>query len=95
MLGPLGHDVVAGLGLGFQVFEGVAFPCYLGLSIAGASLVGREIGKRSRVGALEVVGSARFVARFLGVAFAISFWLGGELLVPFFTSSGRRPVIRA
>jgi len=85
VLGERGEAVTAALGIGFQVFEGVAFPCYLGVSIAGSSLVGREIGARNRAGALEVVESARYVSRFLGAGFALIFWLGGRYLVPLFT----------
>ena len=85
VLGRLDHTVTAGLGLGFQVFEGLAFPCYLGVSIAGASLVGRELGAGNREGVLEAVGSTRFVARVLGLGFAAAFWFGGTYLVPVFT----------
>jgi len=85
VLTPLGDEVTAGLGVGFQVFEGVAFPCYLGVSIAGSSLVGRELGARNRDGVLEVVGSARALARGLGLVFAALFWFGGPALVASFT----------
>ena len=85
VLTRLGSAATAGLGIGFQVFEGIAFPAYLGISIAGSSLVGRAIGARDRVAALEVVRSVRWVARVLGIFFALSFYFGAGFLVPFFT----------
>ena len=85
VLTPLGDEVTAGLGLGFQVFEGLAFPCYLGVAIAGSTLVGREIGARNRDGVLEVVRSARFVARVLGIAITGIFLFVGPLVVTAFT----------
>jgi len=81
----LGTEVTAGLGLGFQVFEGVAFPCYLGVSIAGSSLVGRAIGAQDREAAWCVVRSTRKLARGLGLAFALLFFFGGAALAPLFT----------
>ncbi len=85
VLSPLGEDTTAGLGLGFQIFEGISFPCYLGVAIAGSSLVGREIGAKNRQGVLDVVRSARFVSRFLGVAFAGIFLFVGPPVVAWFT----------
>jgi len=80
-----GEATTAALGIGFQVFEGVAFPCYLGVAIAGSSLVGRAIGAREPEEAWRVVHSARAVSRVTGLTFAGLFWFGGELLVPLFT----------
>lgn len=76
---------LAGLGVGFQVFEGLAFPCYLGLAVAGSSLVGREIGARNPLGVAEVVGSARALGRVLGILCALAFWFLGPLMVHYFT----------
>jgi len=77
ILGRLGDAARAGLGVGFQVFEGVAFPCYLGVSIAASSLVGRAIGAGERETALAVVDGGRLVSRCLGASLAMIFWLGG------------------
>lgn len=85
VLTPLGDAVTAGLGVGFQVFEGISFPCYLGISIAGSSLIGRELGARNRAGVLEVVGCTRFWSRTAGLVFAALFWFGGPYLVNAFT----------
>jgi MATE family multidrug resistance protein len=43
-ISPLGPSVNAGLGVGFGVLEAVAWPVYLGLSVAVASIVGRRLG---------------------------------------------------
>ena len=84
VLARLGDEVTAGLGIGVQVFEGVAFPCYLGVSMAAAALVGHELGARDRAGALEVVRLARRVGRWLGGGLTLLFFLLGPLLVPVF-----------
>ena len=86
VLTSLGDAALAGLGIGFQVFEGLSFPCYLGLAVAGSSLVGREIGARNEAGVIEVVGSARALGRILGIIFALLFWFVGPHLVQFFTT---------
>lgn len=85
VLSGLGDATMAGLGIGFQVFEGLSFPCYLGLAVAGSSLVGREIGARNPKGVVEVVGSARALGRVLGLSCALLFWFLGPYLVPLFT----------
>jgi Na+-driven multidrug efflux pump len=81
----LGDDALAGLGIGFQVFEGLSFPCYLGLAIAGSSLVGREIGARNPSAVAEVVGSARALGRILGLTWALLFYFVGPYAVQIFT----------
>jgi len=85
VLAPLSTEVKAGLGIGFQVFEGLAFPCYLGVGIAAASLVGQKLGARDADGAFEVVSAARFVARCLGLLMTGVFIFLGPLIVPLFT----------
>ena len=85
VLDRLGDAARAGLGLGFQVFEGLAFPCYLGVSIGASSLVGRAIGARDAEGAWEVVRAGRLVARILGLCFALLFLFAGPFVVPWFT----------
>ncbi len=78
-------EVKGGLGIGFQVFEGVAFPCYLGIGIAGASLVGRKLGAKDHAGALDVVWSARFIGRSVGIAMTLLFLIPSRWIVPWFT----------
>ncbi len=82
---PLGDPVVAGLGLGFQVFEGVSFPCFLGISIACASLVGRSLGARDPDAAWRAVRSARRIGLGTGLAMTALFWAAARWLVPAFT----------
>lgn len=65
----------AGLGIGFQVFEGVAYPVYLGLAMAGASLVGRALGASDRAAAWQVVHNTRWFARVAGILATLGFLL--------------------
>ncbi|MFT4711374.1 MAG: Na+-driven multidrug efflux pump, partial [Planctomycetota bacterium] len=44
VLSELDDAVKAALGIGFQVFDGVSFPVFLGIGLAGSSLVGRSLG---------------------------------------------------
>lgn len=85
VLRPFSIEVKAGMGIGFQVFEGLAFPCYLGVGMAAASLVGQKLGAGNPKEAMEVVKAARFVGRCLGVFMTIVFLFVGEWIVPFFT----------
>ncbi len=85
VLEPLSTEVKAGLGIGFQVFEGLAFPCYLGVGIASASLVGQKLGAHQPEAALQVVHAARFVARCLGLIMTAVFFFLGAHIVPIFT----------
>jgi MATE family multidrug resistance protein len=78
VLSELDPAVTAGLGIGFQVFEGVAFPCFLGVATATASLVGRSLGARDEAGALETVRAARRVGNVLGVLATIAFLVGAR-----------------
>jgi MATE family multidrug resistance protein len=85
VISPLGRDVQAGLGIGFTAFEGFSFPFYLGTAMAGASLVGRELGRGTPERAIEVVHAARRAGRCLGLAFLLLFYLGAPVLVPLFS----------
>lgn len=84
VLAPLGEAAMAGLGIGFNAFEGLSFPFFLGVAVAGSSLVGRRLGAGDERAAREVVSSARLVGRLFGIAFALLFWFGGPWLVPLF-----------
>lgn len=83
---PLGPAVIGGLGVGFQVFEGISFPCFLGVAMAAASLVGRCLGAGDRVAAKRAVRNAYRVGTTFGVLMAGAFWFGGPHLVPHFTT---------
>lgn len=85
VLRPMSPAVKAGLGLGFQVFEGVSFPCYLGVAVAGASLVGRRLGAGDREGALAVVRATRFAGRCVAIAATAVFLGAGRPLAELFT----------
>jgi multidrug resistance protein, MATE family len=85
VLSELPDAVTAGLGLGFQVFEGLAYPAFLGIGMACASLVGRHLGARDERAVFETIQSARFAGRILGVAATVAFLVGGSLLGPIFT----------
>ena len=85
VLSKLGTAVTAGLGIGFQVFEGVAFPCYLGFAVAGSSLVGRAVGALDADAAWRVVRRTRASGRVLGLVCSAGFLAGGRWLIPLFT----------
>ncbi len=76
---PLGNDTLAALGIGFAVFEGVSFPIYLGVSMAGASLVGRALGAGNREDAVAAVRSVRILALCLGTITMLVFLTCAEL----------------
>jgi len=77
---------LGGLSIGFNAFEGVAFPFYLGISVAGASLVGRNLGAGNRLEARRAIRSMRLINLGLGLFFTAVFFFGGPVLVPLFTS---------
>jgi Na+-driven multidrug efflux pump len=85
VMAPFPTEVKAGLGIGFQVFEGLSFPCYLGVAIAGASLVGQRLGARDPEGAREVVRATRTIGRAVGVGMTVAFLFASRLVVPWFT----------
>lgn len=64
---PVGDDALAALGIGFAAFEGVSFPLYLGVSMAGASLVGRALGAGRPQDALDAIAGVRKLALALGL----------------------------
>ena len=85
-LSPLGDAVLGGLSIGFNAFEGVAFPFFLGIAVAGSSLVGRNLGADFPEGARQTVRSMRILALVTGSFFALVFWFAGPVIVPFFTA---------
>ena len=85
VLGPLGSDVGAGFSIGFNAFESVSYPFALGVAMAGASLVGRNLGAGREEGAWQAVRHVRFMGRTVGVLFALTFFFGGPYIVPLFT----------
>lgn len=85
VLRPLGRDVLAGFGIGFNAFETVSFPFFLGIALAGSSLVGRCLGARDEAGAWQAVRNVRRLGRLVGLVASLLFWFGGRWLAPFFT----------
>lgn len=89
---PLPTSVLAGFGLGFNAFEGVAFPFYLGLGVAGASLIGRCLGAEDPVAISAAIRSVRILGLSMGLCFAAVFMFLGPVIVPLFT---RDPAVQA
>lgn len=85
VISELGDEVFAALGIGFNVFEGVSFPFYLGVAIAGSSLIGRSLGAGSPEQAKLAVSRVRHVGTVCGLGFTTAFLVGGPLLIPVFT----------
>jgi Na+-driven multidrug efflux pump len=86
VLSRLGRDAIAGLGIGFNAFEGVSFPFFLGVAVAGSSLVGRNLGGGFPDDALRAVKNVRRVGIALGFSFMVLFFVLGPKLVPIFAS---------
>lgn len=85
VLTRLGDPVLGGLSIGFNAFEGVAFPVYLGLAVAGSSLVGRNLGAGAQELAAQAVRSMRWMGLLAGALFTALFVLLAPQLVPLFT----------
>jgi len=81
----LGESVIAALGLGLTVFEGISFPLFLGISLAGSSLVGRSLGAGSAENAQAAVSRLRWIASATGIGIGIVFLIAGPLCIPLFT----------
>ncbi len=84
-LSPLGDAVLGGLSIGFNAFEGVAFPFFLGIAVAGSSLVGRNLGAGVETLALQAVRSLRILAFITGTLFSLAFYFLSPVIMPFFT----------
>jgi len=85
VIGQLGRDVVAGFGIGFNAFESISYPFFLGIALAGSSLVGRNLGAGRPDEAWRAVRHVRLLGRIVGLAFALAFWFGGSLVAPLFS----------
>lgn len=86
VISRLGDPVYAGLGIGFQVFEGLSFPMYMGIGMAAASLVGRSLGAGRVDLAWTAVRNARTCALIAGGAMTAIFLGAGPPLARIFTS---------
>ncbi len=76
----LDPSVLAALGIGFNAFEGISFPFYLGVAVAGSSLVGRNLGAGALEEARRAVRSVRRVGIGLGALLALAFLLLGPIV---------------
>lgn len=81
-----GDAVRAGLGVGFQVFEGLSYPCYVGISLAAASQIGRAIGERDAALAWRIVRAGRQLAWIAGGLWTCVFLLAAPSVAPHFAS---------
>ncbi len=81
----LGRSVMAGLSIGFNVFEGVSFPFFLGVAMAGSSLIGRSLGAGDPARAREAVRVVRRLTSVCGIAFALVFWFASPWIASLFS----------
>ncbi|TAJ20631.1 MAG: MATE family efflux transporter [Planctomycetota bacterium] len=86
VLAELGDAVRAGLGVGFQVFEGLSYPCYVGISLAAAAQIGRAIGERDPALAWRIVRAGRQLAWIAGGFWTLVFLAAAPLVAPHFAS---------
>ena len=86
VIAGLGTPTAAGFGIGFNAFESVSYPFFLGVGMAGSSLVGRNLGAGVPSEALRAVRSVRLLGRGLGIAFLLVFFFGGPFLTPLFSA---------
>ncbi|MDF1836614.1 MAG: MATE family efflux transporter [Planctomycetota bacterium] len=82
---------LAGFSVGFNAFEAVSYPLFLGIALGGSAMVGRALGARNDGLAQELVRSTRTIALLAGVLITLAFLFVGPYLVPAFTSD--TPVI--
>jgi putative MATE family efflux protein len=85
VLSQLDESVLAGFSIGFQVFEGISFPVYLGIGLAGSSLVGRSLGAGDPGQCHVWVHTVRRIGYTAGGIFACFFWFGAPLVTEYFT----------
>jgi putative MATE family efflux protein len=87
VLKHLDPAVSAGFAIGFQVFDGISFPVFLGIGLAGSSLVGRSLGSGNRDQCLVWVKTVRRIGYTAGVFFALFFYFGAPHVAAYFTDS--------
>jgi multidrug resistance protein, MATE family len=87
VLSDLGDDVKAGLGIGFQVFEGVAYPTFLGISMAASSLIGHALGARDAAALERTLYVSKCTLLAAGIFFAIAFAVLAEPVAAVFSAS--------
>jgi len=84
-ISPLGPEVNAALGIGFSALEGFTWPLFHGISLAVASLVGRQLGAGQPEEAMKAVRLGVPLTTLAGLGSAIVFYGGAEPLCGLFT----------
>ena len=84
-ISPLGPAVNAGLGIGFSALEGVSWPIFHGISLAVASMVGRQLGARRPDRAMAAVRLALPWSLGAGLAASLVFYFAAVPLCGLFT----------
>lgn len=84
-ISPLGPEANAALGIGFSALEGVTYPCFLGLSLAVGSVVGRRLGAGEPEEAARAARLALPLVTGIGVVAGLFFWFGARALCSPFT----------
>lgn len=84
-ISPLGPEANAALGIGFSALEGVTYPCFLGLSMAVGSVVGRRLGAGEPEEAARAARLAFPLVTSIGVVAGLVFSFGARPLCSPFT----------
>lgn len=80
-IAPLGRDVTAGLGLGFNVLESFSWPMFWGAAVAVSSVVGRRLGAGEPREAWRAARMVAGPAAATGFGFSLLFWFAGPGLM--------------
>ena len=88
-ISPLGPQVNAALGIGFNALEGFTWPCFHGVSLAVASFVGRALGEGEPEKARTAMKLGLPLVTILGLGASVIFWFGGEYLTGLFSADSR------
>lgn len=84
-ISPLGPAVNAALGIGFSALESLSWPLFSGLSLAVASLVGRQLGAGRPDLAKAALRLGFWPVTAAGLGVTLMFWLLGERFCAAFT----------
>ncbi|MCP5020284.1 MAG: MATE family efflux transporter [bacterium] len=76
---------LAGFSIGFNAFEAVSYPLFLGIALGGSAMVGRALGAKDKVLALALTRSTRRIALAASALISFSFVVPGPYLVRAFT----------
>jgi putative MATE family efflux protein len=79
-------SALAGFSIGFNAFEAVSYPLFLGIAMGGSAMVGRALGADDKRLAVDLVRSTRRLALGAGVLISLAFVGIGPWLVRAFSS---------